>query len=97
MNHHHSFKSLLATVLYGAVPLSLMTSCQEKEQEKPNFIFILADDLGYKDLGCYGSTFYETPHLDELASQGAKFTNAYAACPVSSPTRSSILTGKYPA
>ncbi|MEA3406466.1 MAG: sulfatase [Chloroflexota bacterium] len=64
---------------------------------KPNFIFILMDDLGWKDLGCYGSTFYETPHLDQLAEEGVRFTDAYAACPVCSPTRASIMSGKYPA
>jgi len=63
----------------------------------PNFVFILIDDLGWMDLGCYGSSFYETPNLDELAQQGVRFTEAYAACPVSSPTRASIMTGKYPA
>ncbi|MBL4574786.1 MAG: sulfatase [Opitutaceae bacterium] len=64
---------------------------------KPNIIFILIDDMGWKDLGCYGSSFYETPHIDKLASEGMLFTDAYAACPVCSPTRASILTGKYPA
>jgi arylsulfatase A-like enzyme len=64
---------------------------------KPNILFILIDDLGWRDLGCYGSTFYETPNVDKLASQGMRFINAYAACPVCSPTRASILTGKYPA
>ena len=64
---------------------------------KPNFVFILADDLGWTDLGCYGSTFYETPNLDRLAATGMKFTQGYAACPVCSPTRASIMTGKYPA
>ncbi|MFP4028157.1 MAG: sulfatase [Candidatus Brocadiia bacterium] len=64
---------------------------------KPNFLFILIDDLGWKDLGCYGSSFYETPNLDRLASEGMRFTDAYAACPVCSPTRASILSGKYPA
>ena len=63
----------------------------------PNIIFILIDDLGWRDLGCYGSSFYETPRLDHLAAQGMRFTDAYAACPVCSPTRASILTGKYPA
>lgn len=63
----------------------------------PNFVFILADDLGWTDLGCFGSTFYQTPNIDRLAREGMRFTNAYAACPVCSPTRASILTGKYPA
>ncbi len=63
---------------------------------KPNIVFILADDLGYKDLGCYGSTFYDTPNLDKLAKQGVLFTDAYAACPVCSPTRASLLSGQYP-
>jgi arylsulfatase A len=66
-------------------------------QPKPNFVFILIDDLGWTDLGCYGSTFYRTPNLDRLAREGMRFTNAYAACPVCSPTRASIMTGKYPA
>ncbi|NLX56553.1 MAG: sulfatase [Planctomycetaceae bacterium] len=59
-------------------------------------VFILADDLGQRDLGCYGSTFYETPALDQLAQEGARFTAAYAACPVCSPTRASIMTGLWP-
>jgi arylsulfatase A-like enzyme len=63
---------------------------------KPNIVFFLADDLGQPDLGAYGSTFYETPHLDRLAREGARFTDAYAACPVCSPTRASILTGQWP-
>ena len=63
---------------------------------RPNVLFILADDLGWRDLGCYGSTFYETPNIDRLARQSMRFTDAYAACPVCSPTRASILTGKYP-
>ena len=63
----------------------------------PNILFILADDLGWKDLSCMGSSFYETPNLDRLAREGMRFTDAYAACPVCSPTRASIMTGKYPA
>jgi arylsulfatase A-like enzyme len=65
--------------------------------DKPNIIFILADDLGAHDLGCFGSTFYETPNIDRLAKRGTRFTQAYAASPLCSPTRSSILTGQYPA
>ncbi|MGD9857052.1 MAG: sulfatase [Planctomycetaceae bacterium] len=65
--------------------------------EKPNIVLILADDLGWHQAGCYGSAFYETPHVDRLAAGGMRFTNAYAACPVCSPTRASIMTGKSPA
>jgi arylsulfatase A-like enzyme len=61
-----------------------------------NVVFILADDLGWTDLGCYGSTFYETPHIDQLAAEGLRFTQAYTAGAVCSPTRSSIMTGQYP-
>jgi arylsulfatase A len=62
-----------------------------------NFVFLLLDDLGWKDFACYGNTLHETPQIDALAAEGVRFTNAYAACPVCSPTRASILTGKYPA
>jgi len=62
-----------------------------------NVVFFLIDDLGQTDLGCYGSKFYETPHCDRLARMGVRFTNGYAACTVCSPTRFSIMTGKYPA
>jgi len=70
--------------------------CASVAAERPNFVYILVDDLGWTDLGCYGSSFYETPNIDALAESGVRFTNAYAACPVCSPTRASILTGKYP-
>ena len=63
----------------------------------PNIIFFLADDLGWSDVGCYGSSFHETPAIDQLAKDGVKFDNAYATCQVCSPSRASILTGKYPA
>ena len=63
----------------------------------PNIVFILADDLGARDLSCYGSDFYKSPNIDKLAKRGMKFTQAYAACSVCSPTRASIMTGKYPA
>ena len=63
---------------------------------RPNVVFILADDLGWCDLGVEGSRFYESPHLDGLAGGGMRFTQGYAACQVCSPSRASILTGKYP-
>lgn len=80
-----------------ALLLGAAIASRGAEPVKPNFIFILADDLGWRDLGCYGSAFYETPHLDRLAASGVRFTSAYAACSVCSPTRASIMTGKYPA
>ncbi|MFC1607817.1 sulfatase [Candidatus Latescibacterota bacterium] len=96
------------SVLGGsACALSMIASCTEtgkqiKENETVvnndlNFVFVLVDDLGWTDLSCFGSTFYDTPNIDKVAAQGMKFTDAYAAAPVCSPTRASIMTGKYPA
>lgn len=65
-------------------------------QKRPNIIFFLVDDLGWSDFGCYGNRVYETPNIDQFAGESLRFTNAYAACPVCSPTRASIMTGKYP-
>ena len=64
---------------------------------RPNVILFLVDDLGWRDLGCQGSEYYQTPNIDALAESGLRFTDAYAACAVCSPTRAAILTGKYPA
>jgi arylsulfatase A-like enzyme len=64
---------------------------------RPNIVLILVDDLGWTDVGCFGSRYYQTPHIDRLAAQGMRFTDGYAACAVCSPTRASIMTGKYPA
>jgi arylsulfatase A-like enzyme len=72
-------------------------SIARAETPRPNIILIVADDLGWADLGCYGSTYHETPNLDALARRGMRFTDGYAACPVCSPSRAAILTGKYPA
>ena len=66
------------------------------EARRPNVLVIVADDLGWRDLACTGSTFYESPQIDSLAAKGCRFTNAYAACPVCSPSRAALLTGKYP-
>lgn len=65
--------------------------------ERPNIVFILIDDMGLTDVGCFGSKFYETPNIDKLSKSGMKFTSAYSACTVCSPTRASFLTGQYPA
>ena len=64
---------------------------------KPNIVLILADDLGWTDLACYGSKLHETPNIDQIAHDGMKFTQNYSACTVCSPTRAALLTGKYPA
>ncbi|PXX53575.1 arylsulfatase A-like enzyme [Hungatella effluvii] len=64
---------------------------------QPNFLFIFMDDMGWRDLACTGSTFYETPNIDRLCRQGMVFANSYASCPVCSPSRASCLTGQYPA
>ena len=66
-------------------------------QTKPNIIYLMADDLGYADLSCYGRKDYQTPNLDKLAAQGVRFMNAYAAAPVCTPTRVAFFTGRYPA
>ena len=75
---------------------TLLLSLNILANDKPNFLFILVDDLGRQDLECYGSEFHETPHINQLAKESALFSNAYAASPVCSPTRASIQTGKYP-
>ena len=75
-----------------------LSACAELQaQQKPNVVFFLVDDLGQRDVGCYGSQFYETPAIDQLAKEGMLFDNAYSTCHVCSPSRASILTGKYPA
>jgi arylsulfatase A len=64
-------------------------------KKKPNIIFILADDLGWAELGCYGNRFNETPYLDQLAGKAVRFTQAYASAPVCSPYRASLMTGQF--
>jgi len=90
------FAMALVACFVSAQPSSA-SALDAARQSPPNFVFILVDDLGATDLGCTGSTFYETPHIDKLASQGMRFTQAYSACTVCSPTRAAVMTGKYPA
>lgn len=84
---------LAVSVLCGTLP----SFSRADETSKTNVVLILIDDLGWRDLGCYGSRYYRTPHIDRLAKEGMRFTDGYAACNVCSPTRAAILTGKYPA
>jgi arylsulfatase A-like enzyme len=91
-----SLKSVSLAAITTVIPVSTLLLAGRPEVPKPNVIFILLDDYGYADLGCYGSKFYETPVIDRLAKQGIRFTDAYAASPVCSPTRAAIMTGRYP-
>jgi arylsulfatase A-like enzyme len=94
-----SIKNIICLFLLLNISMCAIAQKGDKEKQpraKPNVLFILADDLGWTDLGVYGSTFYETPNIDALAKGGIKFNHAYAASPVCSPTRASIMTGKYP-
>ena len=84
---------LILLALIFALPSGLKAA----EPPAMNIVLFLIDDLGWMDLGCQGSTFYQTPNIDRLAQEGARFTDAYSACAVCSPTRAAILTGKYPA
>ena len=93
MMNRRQFVSVAAGAIAG---LSLGSSATAAAAKKPNFLFVLVDDLGWADLRCFGSTFYDTPNLDRLAKSGMKFTDAYAACPVCSPTRAAIMTGRHP-
>lgn len=79
----------------GCVVLSQPKS--RSENSKPNIVIFFIDDMGTRDLGCYGSDFYQSPAIDGLAALGVRFTNAYSSCTVCSPTRASLMTGKYPA
>lgn len=90
----------LISLICSAIGLIAMESSHPATAappKRPNVVFVLADDLGWSDLACYGSTIHETPHLDRFARQAVRFTDAYAAAPVCSPTRASLMTGKSPA
>ena len=76
---------------------SLKLFANGNTDKNPNIVLILVDDLGWIDTGCYGSKYYETPNIDKLAAEGMRFTDAYAACAVCSPTRAAVMTGRYPA
>lgn len=92
-------REFLKAIGLGAARMSLpiLSHCAETRPRKPNIILVLADDLGWGELACYGNRFNETPNLDKLAGEGMRFTDAYAAAPVCSPTRAALLTGQYPA
>src|SRR5678809_1490517 len=91
-------RNFIVTAL-GAAATAKAAGAQTRMRNasRPNILFILADDMGWADLSCYGRPDYQTPNLDRLALQGMRFTNAYSAAPVCTPTRVGFLTGRYPA
>ena len=90
-------RNFLKTVAAGAAALYMrpFTMHGKDQGEKPNFVLILADDLGYGDIGCYGNTVNRTPHLDRLAAEGIHFTDFHSNGPMCTPTRVALLTGLY--
>src|SRR5580704_1140826 len=84
-------------VVFGCLVVGFAPSRSLGATAKPNIIFLLTDDMGYGDVGCYGGDFMPTPNIDRLAAEGTKFTQFYAAAPVCSPSRTGFLTGMFPA
>ena len=91
------FFGFILSIFFGCTISDKKEKDEKVISERPNIIFILADDLGWADLPSYGNSFNEAPNLDKLSDEGMQFSNAYAACPVCSPTRASIQSGQYPA
>lgn len=98
INSHTKGITIAAMKMIIKLPalLFVLSICSVAPAKQTNFVFFLVDDMGWADVSCFGSKFHETPHIDKLAASGMKFTNGYAACPVCSPTRASILTGRHP-
>jgi arylsulfatase A-like enzyme len=90
-------KKSISIVLTGLCLSTAATFAAPSAKTPPNIVFILIDDMGWADGACFGSKFYQTPQIDALAASGVRFTSAYAACAVCSPTRAALMTGKYPA
>lgn len=88
-----NYKSI--SLIGGTLLLSTLTANGQKKNNQPNILFILCDDMGYGDLGCYGQPFIRTPHIDTMANEGMRFTQAYAGSPVSAPSRASFMTGQH--
>ena len=92
-----SRRDFLKAIGLGALEMAIQRSALAQDsQDKPNILVILVDDLGYGDLSCYGATDLQSPHIDRLVGSGMRFENFYANCPVCSPTRAALLSGRYP-
>ena len=79
----------------GTLLLAALPANARKAEQQPNIIYIMCDDMGYGDLGCYGQPFINTPCIDRMAQEGMRFTQAYAGSPVSAPSRASLMTGQH--
>ncbi|MHC4659669.1 MAG: sulfatase-like hydrolase/transferase [Planctomycetota bacterium] len=90
-------RDFLKKICAGAAAMVLPGCAGRSSGKRLNFVLFLIDDMGWTDAACYGSRFYETPNIDRLAAEGMRFTDAYAACAVCSPTRAAVMTGRYPA
>ena len=88
-----SYPRMIVLLVLGAF---VWTGCSLLQDTRPNFILIFADDLGYGDLACYGSTQHRTPRLDRMAAEGRRFTSFYVSASVCTPSRAALLTGSYP-
>src|SRR5690554_7779158 len=88
---------LATSMLFHMACQTKINDTEQNGNKKPNILFILADDLGYHDLSITGSTFYETPNIDQIGLEGIFFSDSYSTCQVCSPSRASIMSGKFPA
>lgn len=99
MRYHNNRVFTVCTLVWATMwtmALPAVSAGDESQDRRPNVLFILVDDLGWRDLSVEGSTFYESPNVDSIAKRGMRFTRGYAACQVCSPSRASIMTGKFP-
>ena len=80
---------------YTLLGLSALAAFSAHAQQRPNIIYIMCDDMGYGDLGCYGQQYISTPRIDRMAAEGMRFTQAYAGSPVSAPSRATLMTGQH--
>lgn len=93
--NYKSISLIGGTLLLSALSANAQKKDTQKKNARPNILFILCDDMGYGDLGCYGQPFIRTPHIDAMAGEGMRFTQAYAGSPVSAPSRASFMTGQH--
>ena len=91
------FLKVIGAGIFAAAMPGIFAKDATAARRKPNIVFIHIDDMGWNDVGCYGADFFETPNIDKLAGKGMRFTQGYASCTVCSPTRASLMTGRYPA